>query len=226
MKNGRCHKCKERRCKKHCKCGRDGQWAPRSGPRSGPGAAAAEAAPVAAPTVAPAVRTPVGRPAPLTVKDFGEGEWLDAAIAEIPGASSLDVATMIFDDPGFAAAVERKLRGRSEFSCSIVVDRAQYEQRTSRYQRPLLRHLASLGADVRLCDGLDGAAVFGAGAYRGIMHTKAIVLNNRIAYTGSSNITRASRVNRELVLRVTGPPVADIAQRLLSAKEAGDPELA
>ena len=132
---------------------------------------------------------------------------------------------MILDDPAFCEALERKLRGRAPFSCSILVDRSNYLQRTSRHQRPVLRQLQGLGADVRLCSGLDASSVFGAGAYPGIHHIKAIVLDNRIAFSGGSNITRASRFNRELAFRFTGPIVKDILQEVLNAKATGVAEL-
>ena len=41
-----------------------------------------------------------------------------------------------------------------------------------------------------MCKGLDGRAEFGANAHWGNMHMKAVVLDARVAYTGSANLTR------------------------------------
>ena len=49
------------------------------------------------------------------------------------------------------------------------------------------------GATVYLCKGQDGREEFGANAHWGNMHMKAIVLDARVAYTGSANLTRRKR---------------------------------
>ncbi len=54
------------------------------------------------------------------------------------------------------------------------------------------------------------------------MHVKAVVLDDRIAYAGSSNLTKASRVNRELVFRLTGPPVAAVLAAVAAAACSGE----
>ena len=46
------------------------------------------------------------------------------------------------------------------------------------------------GAKVYLCKGQDGREEFGANAHWGNMHMKAVVLDGRVAYTGSANFTR------------------------------------
>ena len=82
--------------------------------------------------------------------------------------------------------------------------------------------LQKLGAEVRLAAGLDAVPVFGAGARGGVMHVKAVVLDDRIAYAGSSNLTKASRVNRELVFRLAGPPVAAVLAAVAAAASSGE----
>ena len=48
------------------------------------------------------------------------------------------------------------------------------------------------GAKVYLCKGHDGREEFGASAHWGNMHMKAVVLDGRVAYSGSANLTRSA----------------------------------
>ena len=168
------------------------------------------------------VPMPVGRPASLGVKAFNTGQdWMAAALEEVQHASRVDVATFLFDDELFTQKLLCRLRSRSPFACQIVVDKSAYDQRTSRFQRPRLLELQSHGASVLVSQGFDGRSLFGLAGRRGIMHIKAVIIDSRVAYTGTANITKSSRVNRELVHRIVGPPVSDILEAVLSAAACG-----
>ena len=65
------------------------------------------------------------------------------------------------------------------------------------------------GAEVYLCTGTSGTGVF---------HTKAIVIDAKAAFVGGSNVTYACRHNRDLMLRLAGPPVSQILAGLEEAK--------
>ena len=88
----------------------------------------------------------------------------------------------------------------------MVVDKEQFSQKSSKLQEVKLRDLKRLGASVILAQG-----VAGAGKYAGAMHSKAVVLDDAVAFAGSANLTRKARRNHELVFRLSGPPVVRIA---------------
>ena len=46
----------------------------------------------------------------------------------------------------------------------------------------------------------------------GHMHQKIVVVDRRIGYCGSINLTRSSETNREYVLKLKGPPVKELLQ--------------
>ena len=45
---------------------------------------------------------------------------------------------------------------------------------------------------------------------------KTVILDERMGFAGSSNLTRASRINREMSFKIVGPPV----QQMLEAARA------
>ena len=62
------------------------------------------------------------------------------------------------------------------------------------------------GAKVYLCKGQDGREEFGANAYWGNMHMKAVVLDGRVAYSGSANLTRSALFFSSLTAWLQGEP--------------------
>jgi phosphatidylserine/phosphatidylglycerophosphate/cardiolipin synthase-like enzyme len=52
------------------------------------------------------------------------------------------------------------------------------------------------------------------------MHIKAVVVDGRVAFTGSGNLTRASRCNREVAFKIVGPPVSQIMAAVRAAQQA------
>ena len=170
----------------------------------------------------PVVPVAVGHPSNLAVEVFSDASWFDTLLAEMRYASTVWIATYVFDDPQVAREFMRRLRGQrsSPFACKIIVDRAYYESRKAVHQRPRRRELQELGAEIFLSDGHDGSPIFGYGARKGIMHYKAVVLDHRVAFTGGANLTMAARANRELVFRMRGPPVTPIKAATLDVENA------
>ena len=76
------------------------------------------------------------------------------------------------------------------------------------------------GANIFLCKWHDGRAEFAVAGHWGQFHTKALLVDNRTVYLGSTNFTKASRKNVELQVRMQGPPVIDVAQALLERRSA------
>jgi len=146
------------------------------------------------------------------------GEWIAAIVAELKTATCARVATYVLDDKVFCDALLGRLKGRSPFSCHVVVDRFAYEAVVSRHERARLRELQRCGASVSLASGFPGASLFGSGAAAGSLHMKAVIVDERVGFAGSSNLTRASRINRELSFKIAGPPV----QRMLEAVRAAE----
>ena len=70
--------------------------------------------------------------------------------------------------------------------------------------------MKTLGARVALASG--------TGRYRGhvaLMHRKAVLIDDRVLYSGSANVTCASRQNRELVFCILDTAVVHRAREAL-----------
>ena len=67
-------------------------------------------------------------------------------------------------------------------------------------QRSRVKKLHAKGAKVYLCKGLERL-----GSY----HAKEVVVDRRVLYTGSANLTTNSRSNRERVYKMTGRVVQE-----------------
>ena len=106
-------------------------------------------------------------------------------------------------------AVIAKLSGRSSFTCAVMVDMASHRKGTAPRQASRFKRLRDAGAQVYLCTGTSRTGVF---------HTKAIVIDAKVAFVGGSNVTYACRHNRDLMLRLAGPPVSQILAGLEEAK--------
>jgi len=136
-------------------------------------------------------------------------------------ASTVEIASMIMDEPTLCNALVGFLIGPGPFTCRVVVDKSCFAQKISRGQRPRLLELQRAGAQVRLASGHSGTDVYGPHARGGVMHVKAVVLDAAVAYTGSANFTKASLTNRELVLRLEGAGVAAILDVVAEAFRSG-----
>ena len=83
------------------------------------------------------------------------GEWITAIVAELSTATSAHVVTYVLDDKVFCDALLGRLKGRTPFSCQIVVDRSAYEAAVSRHEQARLRELQRGGASVSLASGFS-----------------------------------------------------------------------
>ena len=209
---GPCQQCGERRCRTHCKCGRDGSatgWA-----AGRPATALPQPrAPSAAAPVEVEVVAPRGRPAALALEVLTATAWWAALLGAVSGADEVLVATFLFDHSGLTDLLLRRLRSRSPCVVTILVDREGMAERTCRHQRPRLRELRAAGADVYLCRG--------PGRF-GRLHLKALCVDRRTAFTGSANLTEKSLQNEEMHLKMVGPPVPSILEQILRAQRQGD----
>ena len=227
-----CEKCKEWRCKQHCACGRKGAAVGWHAPRDAKKKVlktnlkqkhpkvAVVAKPVA---VAPAELSVVGRPRSLGLGVFSDNNWRKEAFSEIKVASGVMVASLVVDDPDICNLLLSRLKSREKFACEVYVDEDTYTKMRKQYphRRPRLLELQKHGASVFLCSGRAYCEEFGVKGYRGHFHMKALVIDNKIAYCGSANATRNSRINAELVFRLVGPPVADVVAAILHYKQQG-----
>ena len=219
----------------HCKCGRQGTASGRHAPRS---FNTMEHAPTWTPVAQHAqvaldaqvaqdaqiaqvarVQLPVAMPPKLTVETFAGKPWHNRALQDINQASSsVTVASYIYDHPQLHKAIMRQLNGKPGFKCDVYVDKSQFELGGAKRMGQMLRGLANAGADVYLCVGSSNQAKFGQPGHNGSMHMKAILIDHQIAYHGSANFTWSSEKNFELVMRMMGPPVQDIAEAVEALK--------
>ena len=81
---------------------------------------------------------------------------------------------------------------------------------------PLVK-LERAGGNIYRRSGHNHRAVFGSGGAHltGHMHQKIVVVDRRIGYIGSINLTRSSETNVEGVLKVKGPIVKELVQAVL-----------
>ena len=160
-----------------------------------------------------AALTPVGRPSPLSMDVLKIMDWWNRMLEELNGATNVLVATYVIDHGSLCALLERRLSGRSEFHLEVLVDKESLESRTCVHQRPRLAALRRAGAKVYACGGKTPL---------GALHMKMIILDWRIAFVGSANLTQKSLQNAELTMRVRGPPVSDFLAQALAVKDCGE----
>ena len=208
---GPCTRCHERRCKTHCRCGRQGTATGRSAARPSRILGVLRAAPV--PRLANFAARPVGAPAALGFQVLSVSLWWASLLKEVKKASSeILVASYIFDHPALTRALVQKLSGRDAFAVVVLVDKEQFDTRACYHQRPRLAELHAAVAAVYLCRGNPPLGSF---------HTKTVCIDKRSAYFGSANLTKKSADNDELTTRVVGTPVADILSRVEAARRRG-----
>lgn len=201
---GPCHVCGERRCRTHCACGRGGVV---SGRRAG-----RPCRTIVAPRVPPrtSALSPIGRPSAASVEVLCLEAWFDSLYTDIGSAREVVLASYVFDHSGITRALVHRLR--EPVTVCVLVDEASLHERTCRGMRARLAELSSAGATIVSC---RGEPPFGA------MHIKAVCLDRRMAYTGSANLTNKALSNRELVMRLKGPPVREVLNALEAARRCG-----
>ena len=155
---------------------------------------------------------PVGRPAALSCEVLQQQEWWVQLLDAVRDAPEILAASYQFDNPALSSLLDRRLRDRSMLDVTILVDKEQVLGRTIHYQRSRLMSLKRSGASIILCSGDPP---------HGSFHVKAVIINRRICFCGSANLTYAAATNAELCLRLTGPPVAAILFQLMASKARG-----
>jgi hypothetical protein len=177
--------------------------------------AKAKAAPMPVPAapVAVAVPAPIGRPAALQVEVLDTPVWFARMMVDIESAEEVLMGSLMLDHKDLTDLVLRRLADRYAFGATICVDREQLHARTCYHQRPRLDALRRAGAAVYACRGSPPAGAF---------HMKAVLIDRRYAYTGSANLTQKSLSNVELCMRIVGPPVEAIHQKLVHARDHGE----
>ena len=160
----------------------------------------------------PAVAAPLGRPASLDLELLTEDTFYGELLSDLNTASSVVMATYLYDDPDVHRKLLARLEGRRAFELVMLIDRQACSSGVCRRMRPRLRDLIRAGADVYLCDGHSHGDLYGSryASRRGHMHIKGVIVDRRVAYCGSMNITRSARTNREVMFKITGPPVRDL----------------
>ena len=72
---------------------------------------------------------PLGRPASLGVEVFSDSSWRARLVEDVNSASTVLMASYLYDEPGLQQAFERRLAGRAEFSLEHYLVRWQTSRR-------------------------------------------------------------------------------------------------
>jgi phosphatidylserine/phosphatidylglycerophosphate/cardiolipin synthase-like enzyme len=153
---------------------------------------------------------------------YDDNGWWDRVVGEIKGASSVVLGSYLYDDEELHAVLLKRLKPKnSTFTCVVLVDQQSYEERACKGELAKLQELQSAGAQVFSCSGHSGKDIFGPKALPGFFHVKAIAIDRKIVYCGSSNLTKSSRKNVELVTRMVGPPALAVLQGLAKSQSSG-----
>ena len=212
-----CSKCKEWRCRGHCRCARRGHVSGRQASRGhgvggGASAPAMQLPKLRLPTLpAPAAaRGPTGK---IDKVDVLEG--FGGAIGELDAAKTVIIASYTYDADKLHLKLMKGLRAE-KLMVEVLVDGEQARRGKSRTMMAKLKELSGAGAVVRLCKGRRH------GGYHGSYHHKALIMDGQadghVAYVGSANFTEASHTNAETVLRLTGPSTHAVLANILKGR--------
>ncbi len=127
-------------------------------------------------------------------------------LSEVRGASEVTAVTFVYDHTVLTEVLCTRLRRGLELK--LLVDREADEEGTAPRQQARLRELQEAGAVIHTGRG-DGRF--------GRVHGKVVVLDKKVAFTGSPNLTNKSEKNLELCFRMVGAPVADILRVVAEA---------
>jgi hypothetical protein len=206
--NKLCPDCKEQRCRKHCKTGREKTAKGRSVPR-GKGQESKVKIKVSVAATAPAAASlpgPVGRAPAASCLLLDVDAFYSRCCADVATASEVEVASYQYDNPSLQKVLMKRLKGRPAFTLRVYLDAEMFEGDVPRYQKARVRELWQAGAQVFLCRGPRS---------QGSFHVKAVVVDRRYLYCGSPNFTYKSHNNAELCWRMTGPNVGQVLQKLV-----------
>ena len=220
--SGKCSICKvlTHRCKAHCKCQKKavGRNASRTSAPTQPSRPAEQVESMQPPGVAqaavgaaaqPTIPVAVGRPLQLSLGVYTDASWVEQAKSDMELASNITMATLVMDSPGIRAALQRALERKADVK--LILDREHHERKTCFGQVTCVNSLKRLGAEIFLCYGRPGRPGLGA------MHTKCIVIDAKVAYWGSANVTSNAETHSwELFTRATGPQVTQMLEYICS----------
>ena len=128
-------------------------------------------------------------------------------------ASHVVAGTLAFDHKDFFDTLLRRAEGASPFTLVLIIDKESFGESTPYFQRARLKKLHTAGAEIRLCRGEP--------CTNGRFHAKAVVVDRRLGFAGSGNLTCKSLRNRELVFEYAGPPARQILEFLETNRRAG-----
>jgi hypothetical protein len=141
---------------------------------------------------------------------YTDTAWVKDAERELQSASHAVVASYIFNNEAILAQLQKKLRGRGAFTCLVLVDDAAHEANAK--EKRVLKELRRDGAQVCLCTGRNRGGIF---------HWKALILDSRVAYWGTANLTMNTLNSRDVMQRLTGPAVDDLKAGVAEAMQNG-----
>ena len=209
----KCKRCKERRCKSHCRCGRLKEFGksyrarPRTGSTTGMKKANGKKTSTAQTATLPLSSGSANAP---SAKTYAEGTWLDLLVKEPPSAHKALLCSYLYDDDALHAALLKRLKCKDGFESTPALDRSAHYRGMSTTQAKKVKELRTSGAKVYLATGHDGT-----NGHTGIQHRKGTLLDDDVVWSGSANLSHASRVNRELVYRFENCRAVCDTRRLL-----------
>lgn len=153
-------------------------------------------------------------PIKTNARMYTDTAWIKDAEKELKSASHAVVTSYIFNSKGFFDVLLKRLKKKSRdpFTCLVLVDDAAYEENKAPHERRMLKELKDDGAQVWLCTGRSKGGIF---------HWKALLLDSRIVYWGTANLTNNSLNSRDLMQRLTGPAIDDFKAGIDEAMAAG-----
>ena len=154
-----------------------------------------------------------------------QGKFLPQLVSEVRTATTEIVAcSLSYDDRDLHRAFLARARARPAVRVELFVDKQQLNRGRPTFERERLRELVTAGAIVWTVRGQSHLNVFGEGGHNkfGQLHSKAVVLDKKVAYLGSANLTRNSRCDEDLVVRFSGTRVVqDVYERITSYRSGG-----
>ena len=214
--------CGEWKCRACCPCGRAGKLTGRARSRS-TREAQVDRSTVPAPQQNVFVRS-VGRPPAQSVDLVLPAKFLPQLVSEVRTATTEIVAcSLSYDDRDLHRALLARARARPAVRVELFVDRHQLNSGRPTFERERLHELAAAGAVVWTVRGQSHVNLFGEGGRNrfGQLHSKAVVLDKKVAYLGSANLTRNSRCDEDLVVRFSGGRVVQGVYERITSYRSG-----
>ena len=126
--------------------------------------------------------------------------------------------SLSYDDRDLHRALLARARARPAVRVELFLDNQQLNSGRPTFERERLHAVAAAGAVVWTVRGQCHLNFFGEGGNnRFVQYSKAVVLDKKIAYLGSANLTRNSRCDEDAVVRFSGDRVVqDVYERITS----------